>query len=292
MDYTSSDRTVVLSRGGQPPAADSLLSDSEATPKYEELEARMVFAARVRPAETFSVSLNPLVAAASPLLSEVVRIRGNPHGEDLHALQARLGNAIRQFEQRALQDGVESAQVMAARYVLCSVLDEAVVTTPWGVAGEWSQLSLLSGFHNETFGGEKVFQLLERLSRNPVKHLAMLELLYLCLALGFEGRYRVLPRGMLELEAVRDGLFRQIRQLHGDVPRELSPQWRGLEGNGRRILPRAPAWKVALCTAACLAVLHLGFSWALGERRERALQPYLSASTDGARAFSTQSGTK
>ena len=291
MDYTSSDRTVVLSRTGHPPAADSLLSDAVATPKYEELEARMVFAARVRPTETFSVSLNPLVAAAAPLLSEVVRIRNSLHGEDLPALQAQLGTAIRQFEHRALQDGVESAQVMAARYVLCSVLDEAVVTTPWGVAGEWSQLSLLSGFHNETFGGEKVFQLLERLSRNPVKHLAMLELLYLCLALGFEGRYRVLPRGMLELEAVRDGLYRQIRQLHGDVPRELSPHWQGLEGGRRRALLQLPAWKLGLCTAACLVVLYLGFAWVLGDRRDRALEPYLSAGTEATQAFSTPSGT-
>ena len=290
MDYTSSDRTVVLSHNDQPPAADSLLSDAVATPKYEELEARMVFAARVRPAESFSVSLNPLVAAAAPLLSEAVRVRSNPHGEDLHALQAQLGTAIRQFEYRALQDGVESAQVMAARYVLCSVLDEAVVTTPWGVAGEWSQLSLLSGFHNETFGGEKVFQLLERLSRNPVKHLAMLELLYLCLALGFEGRYRVLPRGMLELEAVRDGLYRQIRQLHGDVPRELSPHWEGLRGGQRRPLFNVPAWTVALCTVACLGVLYVGFAWALGAQRDRALQPYLD--TNAAQVFSTQSGMK
>lgn len=282
----------MLSRGGQPPAADSLLSDGMATPKYEELEARMVFAARVRPTETLRVSLNPLVAAASPLLSEVVRIRSSPYGEDLPALQARLNTAIREFEYRALQDGVEGSQVMAARYVLCSVLDEAVVTTPWGVEGDWSRLSLLSGFHNETFGGEKVFQLLERLSRNPVKHLHMLELLYLCLALGFEGRYRVLPRGMIELEAVRDGLYRQIRQLHGDVPRELSPQWQGLERNPGRALLRVPAWKVALCTAACLGMLYLSFAWVVGAQRDQVLQPYLSADMDSTQLISTQSGTK
>ena len=56
MDYTASDRTVVLSHNGQPPAADSLLSDAGATPKYEELEARMVFAARVRPAQNRELS--------------------------------------------------------------------------------------------------------------------------------------------------------------------------------------------------------------------------------------------
>jgi type VI secretion system protein ImpK len=40
-----------------------------------------------------------------------------------------------------------------------------VVTSGWGNESEWSQMSLLSRFHQETFGGEKFFQLLDRLSK-------------------------------------------------------------------------------------------------------------------------------
>ena len=69
--------------------------------------------------------------------------------------------------------------------------------------------------------------MLDRLSKNPVKHLPMLELMYLCLALGFEGKYRVMARGVLDLDGISDALYRQIRQLRGDVPRELSPHWQG-----------------------------------------------------------------
>ncbi|MEQ4537544.1 MAG: type IVB secretion system protein IcmH/DotU, partial [Billgrantia sp.] len=165
-------------------------------------------------------------------------------------------------------------QVMAARYVLCTVVDEAVVTTPWGNESQWSQMSLLSSFHNETFGGEKFFQLLERLSRNPVKHLPMLELMYLCLSLGFEGKYRVLQRGMLELEAVRDSLYRQIRQLRGDVPREVSPHWQGLKDTRRRLVRIVPWWLVALFTLMCLVMMYAGFAWVLGEQRDTVLKPY------------------
>lgn len=134
-------------------------------------------------------------------------------------------------------------------------------------------MSLLSSFHNETFGGEKFFQLLERLSRNPVKHLPMLELMYLCLSLGFEGKYRVLPRGMLELEAVRDSLYRQIRQLRGDVPREISPHWQGLKDT-RRLVSIVPWWMVALFTLVCLAVMYGGFAWVLEQQRAAVLHPY------------------
>ncbi|MCQ4288332.1 type IVB secretion system protein IcmH/DotU [Pseudomonas stutzeri] len=273
MDYGQDDNTVILNRHGDAPAQ-SPLTDFSAPPKFEQLEERMIYAARLRPAETFNISLNPLVAAASSLLSEVVRLKHSFEGEDMHALNQRLSSELKLFEHRALHDGAESSQVMAARYVLCTAIDEAVVTTPWGNESEWSQMSLLSSFHNETFGGEKFFQLLERLSRNPVKHLPMLELMYLCLSLGFEGKYRVLPRGMLELEAVRDSLYRQIRQLRGDVPREVSPHWQGLRDTRRRLVRIVPWWLVALFTLVCLGMLYAGFAWVLGEQRDTVLQPY------------------
>jgi type VI secretion system protein ImpK len=278
-EMEQNDRTVIVNRTGEAPAQ-SPLTDFDTPPRFEQLEERMIYAARLRPAETFNISLNPLVAAASPLLSEVVRLKHSQESEDLQALHNQLGSAIKLFEHRALHDGAESSQVMAARYVLCTVVDEAVVTTPWGNESEWSQMSLLSSFHNETFGGEKFFQLLERLSRNPVKHLPMLELMYLCLSLGFEGKYRVLPRGMLELEAVRDSLYRQIRQMRGDIPRELSPHWEGLKDSRRRLVRIVPWWLVALFTLACLGVIYGGFAWVLGEQREAVLQPYRALGTN------------
>jgi type VI secretion system protein ImpK len=267
------DKTVVLNRQGEGSAPRGPLTDFTA-PRFEQLEERMVYAARMRPAEVFNISFNPLVAAASLLLSEVVRLKTSAAAENFDALNERLNVAIKLFEHRALQEGVEGGQVMAARYVLCTVVDEAVVTTPWGNESAWSQMSLLSTFHNETFGGEKFFQLLEHLSRNPVKHLAMLELMYICLSLGFEGKYRVLPRGMLELEAIRDSLYRQIRQLRGDIPRELSPHWEGLKEGRRRLVRIVPGWLVAVATVAGLALLYAGFSWVLHEQRGTVLQPY------------------
>ncbi|MCJ8170443.1 type IVB secretion system protein IcmH/DotU [Atopomonas sediminilitoris] len=272
MDYAD-DKTVILNRQAEA-GKESPLTDFNSAPKFEQLEERMIYAARLRPAESFNISINPLVAAAARLLSEVVRLKHSDEPEQLSALQEQLAGEMKLFEHSALHDGVENSQVMAARYVLCTVLDEAVVTTAWGNESEWSQMSLLSHFHNETFGGEKFFQLLERLSRNPVKHLPMLELMYLCLSLGFEGKYRVLSRGMLELEGIRDSLYRQIRMLRGDTPRELSPHWQGLRDVRRRLLRIVPWWLVLLLSAASMAAIYGGFSWVLSQERAAVLEQY------------------
>lgn len=272
-EHNQDDKTVLLDHQGHGPAQ-SPLTDFATPPRIEQLAERMIYTARLGSAQSFNISLNPLVAAGADLFSEVVRLKRGDTREDIYALKKRLTAALKLFDVHAQHNGAESSQVITARYLLCTVVDEAVVTTPWGNESEWSQMSLLSSFHNETFGGEKFFQLLDRLSKNPVKHLPMLELMYLCLSLGFEGKYRVQTRGMLELEGIRDALYRQIRQLRGEVPRELSPHWEGLNDRRRSLVRIVPAWMVVLFTVVCLVLLYSGFAWVLGEQRETVLQPY------------------
>lgn len=264
--------TVLLDHHGRPPVSGPL-TDGDAPPRMEQLQERMIYAAHLPRSQTFNVSLNPLVAAASGLLSQVIQLKRGGEREDLQSLKQELSWGLEQFETRALQRNVESSQLIAARYVLCTVIDEAIVTTSWGLGSGWSRMSMLSTFHSETFGGEKVFQLLERLSKNPVKHLAMLELLYLCLALGFEGKYRVQTRGMLELEGLRDALYRLIRQVRG-APPELSPRCEDRPGEYRKPARIVPAWAVAVFTVVCLGVMYSSFAWVLAEQRANVLQPY------------------
>ena len=273
MDFSQDDKTVLLDRQGHGPAQGPL-TDSTAPPRFEQLEERMIYSARRGPVEAFSISLNPLVAAASRLLSEVVRLKRNAASEDLPSLNGRLSLAVENFAVSAQHKRIETSQMSTARYVLCTVVDEAVVTTAWGKESEWSQMSLLSKFHNETSGGEKFFLLLERLSKNPVKHLPVLELMYLCLSLGFEGKYRIQPRGLMELENLRDALYRQIRHLRPDVPRELSPHLEGIRNHRKDWVRIVPWWAVVLITAVCMAVMFSGFSWVLSEQRATVLQPF------------------
>ncbi|AZF10711.1 Outer membrane protein ImpK/VasF, OmpA/MotB domain [Pseudomonas sp. R2-37-08W] len=277
-EYPQDEKTVLLDRDGHGPAQGPL-TEFPAPPRYEQLQDRMIYASQALGAHSFTTALNPLVVAAWELLSQVVQLKGCSGRENLITINDRLSSAVTQFETRALQGGIENTQVMSARYVLCSVIDEAVVTTSWGARSDWSKMSLLSRFHHETFGGEKVFQLLERLARDPVKHLAMLELVYLCLSLGFEGKYRVMERGVVQLEAVRDGLYRQIRQVRGNPP--LAPVLP--EGQGRtrrrhvRVIPVGGCVAFTLCG---LLAMYTGFAWVLERDRASALQSLQLSASD------------
>jgi type VI secretion system protein ImpK len=121
--------------------------------------------------------LNPLVALANKLLLLVPQLRATRHVDDPAALRNSLAQGVREFERQASTSGVPSERVMAARYVLCTMSDEAASDTPWGGSGVWAQHSLLAMFHNEMWGGEKVFQLMARLAEKPEANLDLLELM-------------------------------------------------------------------------------------------------------------------
>ena len=203
--------------------------------------------------------LNRLVRAANPLLDLVVPLRHTTQPPDLGQLRERLAQAIRSFEAGAREAGVAAESIAAARYALCTLLDEAISGTAWG-SGVWGSRSLLVAFHNEASGGEKFFLVLQRLSQDPVPHLDLLELMYLCLALGLEGRFRVAEGGQAQLTTLRERLLGLIRQHRGAVETDLSPHWRGAQTASASPLRRTPVWVLAAVAGALLLAAHLAAS--------------------------------
>ncbi len=218
--------------------------------------------------EFLTTGLNPLVQAATPLLVLAGRLRGQISQADVDALRRQTTQEIRAFEDRAKMSAVPPEDVLAARYALCTVIDEAVMNTPWGAQSGWSTQSLLVTFHREASGGEKFFQILERVSADPSRYLSLLELLYICLALGFEGKYRLDERGAAKLADIRSDLYRRIQSARGPAEADLSPHWRGVEDKRNAVMRFVPLWVVAAASAALLIVAYIYFSSALSSRAE------------------------
>src|SRR5215468_1256969 len=203
--------------------------------------------------------LNPLVAAANPILNIIPQLRASMEHPDPNALPERLAHAIRDFEARARAAGAPTEKIIAARYALCTLIDENAANTPWGASGAWAQHGLLALFHGEVGGGEKFFQLLARLAENPQANLDVLELMYVCLQFGFEGRFRVVEGGSRQLEAIRQRLLSIIRKQRGEYERDLSASWQGVGTGAQARLGWMPLWVVGAVTVLLLLGIYLGF---------------------------------
>lgn len=203
------------------------------------------------------IGLNPLVRAASPLLLLMAQMRETVSPMDVPGLRRHALEEIRQFEEQSRASGVPNEIVLAARYALCACLDEAVLSTPWGNQSEWAQHPLLVALHREAWGGEKFFDMLDRISQDPARYIDLMELQYLGIAFGFAGRYQVQERGHEKLLEIQQDLYRKIRNHRGPADPVLSPRWRGLENRQHPLLRYLPWWVVA---AAALPILAITFT--------------------------------
>jgi type VI secretion system protein ImpK len=210
------------------------------------------------------LGLNPLVRAASPLLLLIGGLRSTTSSTDVSGLRRHALEEIRRFEEQAQVSGVRNEIVLAARYALCAGLDESVLSTPWGAQSEWAQHPLLVALHREAWGGEKFFEMLDRISVDPGRHIDLMELQYLLLAHGFTGKYQMLERGHEQLADLQRALYRKIRAERGQVPADLSLMWRGLEDQRNRLIRYVPGWVVAAAALAVLAVTFVVYYSSLG----------------------------
>jgi type VI secretion system protein ImpK len=127
---------------------------------------------------------------------------------------------------------------------------------------------VLVALHREAWGGEKFFEMLTRISADPARHLDLLELQNLILALGFTGKYQMVDRGQEQLQDLQHELFRTIRGLRGPAVPDLSLKWRGLEDQRNRLIRYVPWWVVAAAAAVILTGAFLYYRSALSDQAD------------------------
>jgi len=210
--------------------------------------------------------VNPLVQEAAELLHFLAFARTISHHPDPAGLRAEMVERVKSFTTRISRMQYEHGMVMAARYCICSAIDEVVLLTQWGNNSEWSTNSLLMTFHQERHGGKKFFEILRRLIAKPATSIDLLELVYICLRLGFEGQYRVQPGGQTKLNSLVNDLSKTIAVERGSYELSLTQHWQGATQEYQRPAREIPRWVLALSCFGILFVIYLFFSASLQDK--------------------------
>jgi type VI secretion system protein ImpK len=166
---------------------------------------------------------NPFLMASIPLLTLMTQVKNSSSAPDVKKLHAQITQEVKWFVTKLKQLEFSPLSIDCATYCLCAALDEAILATEWGTQSIWVQASLLSIFKGETWGGERFYIIADTLSREPRKNIYVLELIYILLSLGFEGKYFGAARMMRD--EVRNKLFQLIRSSRGKIERRLSLRW-------------------------------------------------------------------
>lgn len=216
-------------------------------------------------------SLNPLVDAAQPLFGMVIRVRRIDRCADADALYLTVRSQIAAVCEEARQQGYDPVVQLAYSYALCAFIDEAVMSTEWGRASTWSHRSLLSYHHNETWAGEKFFTVLARMQMDPARYRDVLEFKYLCLCLGFQGKYGEQHDSQEAINGLIVKLHRILRAQRGDTPARLTDK-PSAASHRVRLQRQWPLWTPWALAGAALAGFYFYFSISLESTTEQVLR--------------------
>lgn len=158
--------------------------------------------------QTILSQIHTTIFGARELLYAFIVLKENKYQIDRHRIQAFCLEKISSFARLMQNKNIAPNIIDNAKYMICSMLDEGIVTSYFQNEGDIGVYkSLVSQHYNDELGGEKFFAILEKLNPNNNEHLPLLLLGNYILSLGFQGKYLLLDNSQKEITAIRNKIF-------------------------------------------------------------------------------------
>jgi type VI secretion system protein ImpK len=198
-----------------------------------------------------------LALAFQEVFTVIERLRANRQAvSDAASFRWQFREALKAADQEARNRGYSSEDIQMAVFAAVAFLDESILNLRNAIFADWPRQPLQEEMFGHHVAGEVFFQNLQKLMTRGDSHdLAdLLEVYYLCLLLGFAGRYSIGGRG--ELRAVMEEIAGKIRRIRHSSP-ELSPGW-ALPPEPKRVAQADPwvkRWAMIAIGSAVLTIL-------------------------------------
>jgi type VI secretion system protein ImpK len=184
----------------------------------------------------------------------ILRLRASESVGDFEAFHSSTQNLFRSFEKKCAERRLPADDIDTARYALAAFMDETVLNSAWPYKEKWADNPLQLEYFGTYLAGEIFYDKLEDLrTRVEAKH-ELLEIYYLCLLLGFKGKYGV--GGQEKLRNLIANVAGELKMGKSSSAGHFAPHWKIPDGGSQAggILPR---WAVLTCCGIVLLALLL-----------------------------------
>ncbi|MCS6873741.1 MAG: type IVB secretion system protein IcmH/DotU [Pyrinomonadaceae bacterium] len=137
-----------------------------------------------------------LVYFASPIFDLILRLQAGlvkPSNE----LRPKIKSLLEDFDRRTERYKFNHRIVNEAKFALAAFVDETVLTGDFHLKEEWERFPIQLEYFQEQLAGEKFFDRLENLLLDIQKTADAVEVYYVCLLLGFKGKYAIYEQNKL-----------------------------------------------------------------------------------------------
>lgn len=210
-----------------------------------------------------------LTELASPSFSLILQLRSTNNAGDPNTLRERVKDSFVRFERNAKDAAIDNDLIRHAKFALVAFTDESILSSNWSGKNSWGLKSLAWELFNSTNAGADFFQALEQLRQRTHINLEALEVYYLCLALGFKGKYGPLPQGPEKLRMLMEDMHHELRrEINKPVDALLSPHGKPRDLVRQVLKERVPAWVVGAGAAAIGLLAYVIASFFIGNEAE------------------------
>ncbi len=263
---------MIITHNQQAPGGNSAPESARTSPPGESKQIEMSINELMLPAAlqmNFPIAthdpqagLNPMVDAAAYLFTIMGQISTTENFFHFEKLQGELLREIEAFEINIKALNYNEEYIQVSRYVLCAVIDSMISNTKWG-RKDWEAFSLLSAYDLDKDHQEKFFSILEHAVKDPANYIDLMELMYICLSIGYSGDYHGNDHERAQLDQITDSLYKYIRVYRGNVSKLLSPA--PLKTPRATVTHSAPAstspLTILLFTACVITTLFIGLGY-------------------------------
>ena len=124
----------------------------------------------------------------APCFSLALQLRATNEYGDAEVLRRRIKHLLETTRHEAKRTGLAPEDVREAEFALVAFLDETLLSSEWSQKDRWLARPLQLELYDRYDAGEAFFDRLDGLRANPGLHAEVLEVYYLCMALGFKGK--------------------------------------------------------------------------------------------------------
>jgi type VI secretion system protein ImpK len=167
-------------------------------------------------------SNSDLASLSAPVFESVLKLRASlllPSAE----LRPSFERMLEEVEQRGATLRYDVAQVQAVKFALAAFIDEMVLSEAFPLREKWEKYPLQLKYFGEHLAGVKFFDRLDELLAQTELDVDVVEVYYLCLLLGFKGKYKIFLES--QLKGVIEHTAERLRGAGRLRDGALSPHW-------------------------------------------------------------------
>ena len=165
---------------------------------------------------------NDLITFAGSVFDLILRLKSGIVAPS-NDLRPKVAAMLTDFEKRAERYRFNPKIISVSKFALAAFVDETMLTNNFPMRDQWEKYALQLEYFGEQLAGNKFFEKLEAMLGQIDVTKDAVEVYYICMLLGFKGRYAVYEQEkLLEIMQRTANALVKVGKI---APVELSPHW-------------------------------------------------------------------